>query len=211
MFEPRFCCNFVVCAIQASQLRLPNFLMRNRFWHFWLHQELKVSKFASVHLSVYLLLSALKVSQFKSWLWTFLCSGNARHGGVAVGGAMSRQCHTPASSRHAHAAPLKEGAVPGSGGVSRRRVMLVDGVGRGRTAPLPPPSSRQTSMEERRLLHYLYLHYHYYLYTEYICPLTQFGQYLAPSEAQGVTICVCSFIYILSRALNPSSFFLRSH
>ena len=73
-----------------------------------------------------------------------------------MGGAMSRQCHTPASSRHAHAAPLKEGAVPGSGGVSRRRVMLVDGVGRGRTAPLPPPSSRQTSMEERRLLHYLY-------------------------------------------------------
>ena len=107
-----------------------------------------------------------------------------------MGGAMSRQCHTPASSRHAHAAPLKEGAVPGSGGVSRRRVMLVDGVGRGRTAPLPPPSSRQTSMEEQRLLHYLYLHYYYYLYTEYICPLTQFGQYLALSGAQGAVICV---------------------
>ena len=53
-----------------------------------------------------------------------------------VGGAMSRQCHTPATSRHAPG-PLKPGSETGGGGVSsavsRRRVMLVDGVGRGRT------------------------------------------------------------------------------
>ena len=103
--------------------------------------------------------------------------GWARHGGGAVGkGAMSRHnAHTPAPSRHnAHNAPLKSGET-GGGGVARRRVMLVDGVGRGRTAPLPPPSSRQTSMEERSLLHYLYLYYHY-LYAVNVHSLAQFGQ-----------------------------------
>ena len=51
----------------------------------------------------------------------------------------------PAPGHAPAPAPAKTcSAVPSS----RRRVKLVDGMGRtGRTAPIPPPSSRQTSME----------------------------------------------------------------
>ena len=53
-------------------------------------------------------------------------------------------------------------SMAGGGSTSHRRVRLVDGVGRGgRTAPEPPPSSRQTSLEE------------YYMFITYITILLQ--------------------------------------